>query len=1205
MASTSVQAPGFLQSRDPECCKTQASNAARQTHPTSSYFPDSFSLNGFHHTDIDNLFVGNIENTSGPNTVSSHYQSSDISDFDDDRFGMNLTSPFLDDSAAIWAKTAFPSNNLSSPVPELQNEPGRVAAPYTLTTGHTASLYAVSPKIDRKDVGGTFGTPYTLPNSISPRHLQKTDELPPVAVNASAFTQSLTNSIHNGQDGLDPAFVSMPPYGVMVKVEDWDNAPGNNNTDMVRPSMDGNLAGAVHIQTHAMTTAAGDLLSTTAHDAGLVSVRRDAPGAWQQETASRRAVLDPLNRPSYEVPSINEIAKQRAADEVNEHVARWRAHSLHSIAAPTAETPPDVIQALESSRDDDNDIPLGHRTENRYVPGQTYFEGTGGQVSDVDREIINSSRNWADAPVFHAIQSSEYGRHQPETSQAAITRFERMCRDNDSLISRSATWGTRRRSLPSVMDIEGVTSGNFLKKLSISRGNGEKTTRPGSFFKDLRGLVRRTSVNQLHKRSRSRSVSGEGEEANEQEETRESIRRESTPHLSPPLESTSSGKKTIPSLNTTLASMGQNIASMWTGHCRAGSVSGIPTTASPKTSLGSLTVRSHLRRPRSKSEIPKPSKNAAGMETMSSLVDMWSRSGGPPVALVSRANLSQIAPALATADEDEDEEEEEEEEEEEDDDDGEEEEEELYKENDPRISSHMIDGFAPSLAGFQQHVVKLNPNLGSTNGYLVDRIARHQIERYNQLLAAKVKHLGQGASCACGALCMALGGRASAFGQRRDPKELDPLIQGIENSEDLRLPIEGAIRQENFPADIPMPPTQYLPAEFECQLCFQKKRFRKPSDWTKHVHEDVQPFTCTWDRCRDAKMFKRKADWVRHENEGHRHLEWWTCDVNECRHTCYRRDNFLQHLVREHKFVEPKVKIKAAMKRAEGLDPTWQKVEECHAVTTARPQDEACRFCGKVLPTWKKLTVHLAKHMEQISLPILRLVAARDLSADTTNSPVRDLAPRQKVPLAPANSFTTIQPTQLSASSASAQAQAQAQTQQKLLHHGYDAHQGASFPCPNPIPSPAMDMKSYEQDLEDRSYYVLQQESNASRYQYTSAYVDNNSNSNSNSNSPFECTSASSDVEPFPQFSINAHMWPSVDDVKMSGQLNDHMILDDMANSPSVNGSPYNGGESLSTYSYPTHFHTTSSHNGQQQQQQQQQQLQPQQALWDACFFSR
>lgn len=192
------------------------------------------------------------------------------------------------------------------------------------------------------------------------------------------------------------------------------------------------------------------------------------------------------------------------------------------------------------------------------------------------------------------------------------------------------------------------------------------------------------------------------------------------------------------------------------------------------------------------------------------------------------------------------------------------------------------------------------------------------------------------------------------------------------------LPLKGAIGPEQFPPDIPLPPTPMLPAEIECQLCFMTVKIDKPSDWTKHVHQDVQPFTCTWERCKEPKMFKRTADWVLHENELHRHLEWWACDVDDCAHECYRRDTFLQHLVREHKFYEPKVKTKAAIRRAGNIDPTWAKVEQCYHQTTKVPQDEPCRFCGTAFSSWKMLTVHVARHMKYISLQVFRLLVRKD-----------------------------------------------------------------------------------------------------------------------------------------------------------------------------------------------------------------------------------
>ncbi|KAL8955681.1 MAG: hypothetical protein Q9183_006559 [Haloplaca sp. 2 TL-2023] len=217
-----------------------------------------------------------------------------------------------------------------------------------------------------------------------------------------------------------------------------------------------------------------------------------------------------------------------------------------------------------------------------------------------------------------------------------------------------------------------------------------------------------------------------------------------------------------------------------------------------------------------------------------------------------------------------------------------------------------------------------------------------------------------------------------------------------------------------------MPPVKRLPAEFECSLCFKVKKFHKPSDWSKHVHEDVQPFTCTFQSCAEPKSFKRKADWVRHENERHRQLEWWMCNMADCQHKCYRKDNFVQHLVREHKLPEPKVKTtktgKPAVRgpssqkarankgelddSADELDQVWRLVEECRHETPKNPKDEPCKFCGNVCNSWKKLTVHLAKHMEQISMPVLGVAKAKDVTPETIISPIE----QQRTSQNPSNS---------------------------------------------------------------------------------------------------------------------------------------------------------------------------------------------------------
>ncbi|KAI1330975.1 hypothetical protein F5Y16DRAFT_321005 [Xylariaceae sp. FL0255] len=702
----------------------------------------------------------------------------------------------------------------------------------------------------------------------------------------------------------------------------------------------------------------------------IVSISRDGHGGWMPNSETGHRGLAPEQRSAEEVPSLNQDAARRELESRNREVGDWVSRSMGNINA--------MLQPGTAPNDGDDNIPPGEvemfTTENRHIPGQTYFQvnGSSGPITDADLDIMRQLPNWGNAPMIHEIRAVQQDekRYQPETSQAAIDRFYRQMQDNASIISKAATWGTRRRSLPSLADVEGVISGNFLKKLAINT----HSRRP-SFLSRLPSLSRKPSASGRGKRRGSNTSEVPLEDSGDQLD-----RQDSKDTLHPPSRTSSWGmaainKKPPPSLNTALVGIAAGAASIGTQHARSGSISATGI-ASPKSPFGSLSVPNvakTLRRPRSKTDLPKPSN--AGL-SHPNLIGMLKAQGGPPVAQLARSK-----PMVDQEDDDDE------------DEDG-------ADEMDLKIEIDRADAIEPNLNGFRAHVLKLNPSLaGADNprGYLVDRIAHQMVVRYKHLLNAKLKHLSLAnqQNCPSGTACLSLGGVVKYLDSRGGDRGVDPLsARGLSSDEDA-APLEGAINTESFPNGIPMPlHATSLPAEFECHICFTSKKFQKPSDWTKHVHEDVQPFTCTWDRCRDPKMFKRKADWVRHENEGHRHLEWWTCDVDECRHQCYRRDNFLQHLVREHKFTEPTPKTKAAIKKAGGGDRTWQKVEQCHVETMRKPNEENCRFCGKTFPTWKKLTVHLAKHMEQICLPVLELVHKKELELDTIISPVQDPPPR-------------------------------------------------------------------------------------------------------------------------------------------------------------------------------------------------------------------
>lgn len=223
------------------------------------------------------------------------------------------------------------------------------------------------------------------------------------------------------------------------------------------------------------------------------------------------------------------------------------------------------------------------------------------------------------------------------------------------------------------------------------------------------------------------------------------------------------------------------------------------------------------------------------------------------------------------------------------------------------------DPIIPTAEGFKTHARQLNPRLVD---YMVERITQEQTRRYKRLLEFKLKHINavKNHNCSSAKFCTDLGGESKQLPPRAGNKDSDAPFIGFQitapgsSDDDGEPPPEGTVVSAQFPSGVPLPPVKRLPAEFECPLCFKVKKFYKPSDWTKHVHEDVQPFTCTFPNCGEPKSFKRKADWVRHENERHRQLENWTCQIADCNHTCYRKDNFVQHLVREHKIAEPRAR---------------------------------------------------------------------------------------------------------------------------------------------------------------------------------------------------------------------------------------------------------------------------------------------------------
>ncbi|EXJ57149.1 hypothetical protein A1O7_07494 [Cladophialophora yegresii CBS 114405] len=767
----------------------------------------------------------------------------------------------------------------------------------------------------------------------------------------------------------------------------------------------------------------------------------DASSADNLRTGSSpRVGVEPNSRDNEVVDSFKDIADKRQLEERNDHVEEWLATS-DAGSEPGDQGPSDTSRRTpQASRRRAHTAgthvdALGPVYSDAHIPGpgalvdvetddeyfddseiemhtelvvQDYHESGSPQISP--RAL--DSREEPDETPFPALEldaqldpeephpnqfirrgpwqdpdSGPYDttKQQPNTSNAAAYKFNQEAAKWETS-SRAATWGTRRRLSES--EVNSIVDGSQVRHLSLSKRGRERTS---SILSKARGIFpRRSSSNIKEEPSVDRTepvVTGHAH-------------RSSVGSIKPAQRAPSWGKPKSPSISTGgafLAMTGQ-LAAVGRGNSVAHEVD---------TAKSSRPLQA-LKKQRSKSDVGKNAKSPGG------LADLLTRHGGPPVPTLA-SPMHEREPILAAqiidneeapADEDEDEADE------------------LAIKMNLAIRAENI---LPTIEGFRDHARKLNPRLAP---YLLDRVAQEQIRRYKKLVETKIRHTRSvqvAKKCSSGKFCFDLGGEARLLAPRVSSKDPDTTLTQFQVSNPADEEVDdagftdGIVTPALFPTGIPLPPVQRLPAEFECNICFKVKKFQKPSDWTKHVHEDIQPFSCTFPNCSESKSFKRKADWVRHENERHRHLEWWKCSVQECNHICYRKDNFVQHLVREHKMTEPKMKRGSGSSKNKPVNngfaedsEVWRLVEDCRFETEKKPHDEPCPFCGNICSTFKKLAVHMGKHMEQIAMPVLQLVDMRQVSPDTIISPIEQ--PHVVPPAFAANpgSVNTADPSNLS-----------------------------------------------------------------------------------------------------------------------------------------------------------------------------------------------
>lgn len=837
---------------------------------------------------------------------------------------------------------------------------------------------------------------------------------PPSHATHTQIKQSQSPALTNSPGSM-PFTHPQPPMrhltSPIVRVENYsrEESPSHsddNSRSISKRSFDSRRAGN-HLSPYPPDQSSDD--GEVQHEYGhaqptLRTHERNEDGSWAKTGASGQAGLSPDDRQAMGdayMPSIDDIADEWTKNHKKLEVQEWLTKSEVGSEAGDLKSSNSFLKPVAGRRraKSTNDVQrrgpignlgLGVRTtfdqiDDSGIPGPGLYideRSDYGEEEDEDSTEPESPpaevdyqndhaetsyfpdikdsvpvcetdvRPWVDAPLQPTSPSSRY---QPPTSNAAMMRFWNRAKDIESA-SLAATVGSRRLS---ESDLGSIRAAPGVARLIEPDPKKQKDRQRRPSF--LENIITKRAPSNLLKRKGSIPIQPS------QEVTEDKSR---DPVIEKPTRIGSWGRPKSPRVDTNLSNHSKEAGPL--------SSAGLSAASGP----WFRTPRNVIKRSRSRSDIGRSP----------GLAELMTQHGGPPMPMLASplAETEATRPSgqRSTFGDDEDD------------------------EAEPVTMDLKVrtDPIIPSYEGFRTHARQLNPRLAD---FMVERITQEQMRRYKRLLEFRVKHLNAVKNHNCPSnsssnkFCTDLGGEANHLPPRVGNKDADAPFIGFQvtapgSSEDDGDPgPEGTVISAQFPSGVPLPPVKRLPAEFECPLCFKVKKFYKPSDWTKHVHEDVQPFTCTFPNCGEPKSFKRKADWVRHENERHRKLENWTCQIADCSHTCYRKDNFVQHLVREHKIAEPRQRTgRGGTKAPTGSadqDDIWAIVERCRRDTVKQPKDEPCRFCGNICNSWKKLTVHLAKHMEQISMPILTLVEQKQLNADSVISPVVEMPESRKL----------------------------------------------------------------------------------------------------------------------------------------------------------------------------------------------------------------
>lgn len=907
------------------------------------------------------LQPSNNNSFSNLSTSGVDFSSATQEHLSPDSYVLDFASPQPYD---INSEKAYPDTQILSPLPA--SDDGQSGY---LSTSFPASSFS-NHKLSHNTNAGYFGnTSIICPNlpSLSPQGSELLNDPSSysghqrqhLSLNVPVFGNDLygISSNHSSAHASTVDFSELYPQSYLtspvVRIQNYDDVPSHAD-------LSGKLDSKTHDGNLLKPNNFDDLVDEQRWSAQSVghqsshTISRNENGAWTPVTERGTRGLSPIERAvlsSQEVPTLDEQEKLRERSAKNAIVADWLTVTAVNAVRPRAKS--DVTGMQKDRPDYGLLLPISQPGPGVLVNETSdYGEEEEGLSIHSDDDSNPESLSASAMPFIDPDSNKHTVEVKSKTANAAIMAFairnKQKDMDEASIAATIDTQTSRRRSMSDL--------GSLWSQEGISR---QVTIQKARARKGISGFIQGIVPNRIPSRDNI---------------VKRKFNNDSTATLVNQSQKDNSSQSLAPSNQRRMSSL-------------------LSRPKTPQLNTDLPVNRSGARSPMNRlSKLRSRSKSDSGQDPYSNLAQMWRQHGGPPVAYHAAPSKNdpgsqEAIPAKASGNESDDEE------------DG----------VDMDLSVRLDMTVFPTRKGFEKQIKALNPHIDPV---ILERQVREQCNRYHRLVEMRAEHQNRALTGKCSSqhLCAQLGGRGEPILAKQGARSSLPIFQIVPAG--LRPGTNSSdAQQATFRKGVPLPPVSTLPSKFECSYCFVVREFKKPSDWTKHIHEDVQPFTCTFPWCTDVKSFKRKADWVRHESERHRQLESWTCNFKDCAHVCYRRDNFVQHLVREHKIPEPKIRTgRTGGTRTVAWTPntpvdfgddngpqffrnddqinsyTSQHVDKCHSDRSKDECTEACRFCGNLLKSWKQLTVHLAKHMEQIAMPILPLIEQHPMTRPASYS---------------------------------------------------------------------------------------------------------------------------------------------------------------------------------------------------------------------------